>query len=104
MGTIDRQKLALGLRAEHELFLQLHPESHKLHEKAGRSLLGGVPMLWMMRWAGGFPIFAAQAADAHFTDVDGNHYVDFCLGDTGAMTGHSPAPVVAPVSPRQKST
>jgi glutamate-1-semialdehyde aminotransferase len=55
-------------------------------------------MHWMLRWAGGFPVFADEAWDARFRDVDGIEYVDFCLGDTGAMTGHSPAPVVAAVS------
>lgn len=51
-------------------------------------------MLWMMRWASPFPLFAQDAFGAHFTDVDGHTYVDFCLGDTGAMTGHSPAAAV----------
>jgi glutamate-1-semialdehyde 2,1-aminomutase len=51
---------------------------------------GGVPMLWMIRWAGTFPVFVTEAKGAHFTDVDGRSYIDFCLGDTGAMTGHSP--------------
>ena len=45
-------------------------------------------MPWMTEWAGPFPIFAAEASGAHLTDVDGNEYADFCLGDTGAMTGH----------------
>lgn len=48
-------------------------------------------MLWMIRWAGSFPIFVDNASGAHFVDVDGNDYVDFCLGDTGAMTGHGPS-------------
>ncbi len=47
-------------------------------------------MLWMIRWAGSFPVFVREARGAHFTDVDGHHYIDFCLGDTGAMTGHAP--------------
>jgi len=47
-------------------------------------------MLWMIRWAGSFPVFVKEAKGAHFSDVDGNDYIDFCLGDTGAMTGHSP--------------
>ncbi len=51
-------------------------------------------MPWMMRWAGGFPPFAARAAGASITDVDGHEYVDLCLGDTGAMTGHSPPAVM----------
>jgi len=52
---------------------------------------GGVPMLWMIRWPGAFPIFFSSAKGAHFQDVDGHDYIDFCLGDTGAMTGHSPS-------------
>ncbi len=47
-------------------------------------------MLWMICWAGSFPVFVREAKGAHFTDVDGNRYIDFCLGDTGAMTGHAP--------------
>src|SRR6266513_4819562 len=55
-------------------------------------------MPWMIRWAGGFPVFAADAQGARFRDVDGHEYVDFCLGDTAAMTGHSPAQTVRAVA------
>jgi len=55
-------------------------------------------MPWMIRWAGGFPVFAADAEGARFRDVDGREYIDFCLGDTGAMTGHSPDATVRAVS------
>ena len=54
-------------------------------------------MNWMAKWAGPFPVFVESAQGASFRDVDGNAYVDFCLGDTGAMAGHSPAPTVAAV-------
>ena len=47
-------------------------------------------MHWMVEWASRFPVFVAEASGARFTDVDGNEYVDLCLGDTGAMTGHAP--------------
>jgi glutamate-1-semialdehyde 2,1-aminomutase len=30
--------------------------------------------------------------------VDGHEYVDFCLGDTGAMTGHSPEGAIAEIA------
>jgi glutamate-1-semialdehyde 2,1-aminomutase len=63
-------------------------------------MLGGVPMPWMMRWAGGFPVIAAHAKGARLTDTDGHEYVDLCLGDTGAMAGHAPAPVVEAAAKR----
>lgn len=47
-------------------------------------------MNWMVKWAGAFPVFVESASGAYFTDVDGNQYLDLCLGDTGAMTGHAP--------------
>jgi glutamate-1-semialdehyde 2,1-aminomutase len=79
---------------ELERFRAEHPRSHALAEQAKRTLLGGVPMHWMVRWPGGFPVFAAEAEGARFRDVDGHEYVDFCLGDTGAMTGHAPPAAV----------
>ena len=75
---------------EEQLFHKTHPKSYELYQRARKSLHGGVPMLWMIRWAGSFPVFVKEAKGAHFTDVDGNEYIDLCLGDTGAMTGHSP--------------
>ena len=86
---------------ELERFRAEHPRSHTCSEQAKHSLLGGVPMHWMVRWPGGFPVFAAEAEGARFTDVDGHEYVDFCLGDTGAMTGHAPRPRCAR-SPRRR--
>jgi glutamate-1-semialdehyde 2,1-aminomutase len=72
-------------------FAASNPRSAALFERAQTSLLAGVPMNWMVKWAGPFPLFVDRAAGARFTDVDGHEYVDFCLGDTGAMAGHSPA-------------
>jgi glutamate-1-semialdehyde 2,1-aminomutase len=86
------------LNRELERFEREHPRSGELSKQAERSLLAGVPMPWMIRWAGGFPVFAADAQGARFRDVDGLEYVDFCLGDTGAMTGHSPEATVRAVS------
>ena len=88
--NLDRNKLATLLQQEVELFHTEHATSYRLYQRASQSLPGGVPMLWMMRWAGSFPVFVKEAKGAHFTDVDGNSYIDFCLGDTGAMTGHAP--------------
>ncbi len=90
MPELNRTKLTQLLQAEESLFHKTHPKSHELYQRARKSLHGGVPMLWMIRWAGSFPVFVKDAKGARFTDVDGNSYIDFCLGDTGAMTGHSP--------------
>lgn len=90
MPQLNRSKLIQLIKLEEQLFHKNHPKSYELYQRARRSLHGGVPMLWMIRWAGSFPVFVKEAKGAHFTDVDGNDYIDFCLGDTGAMTGHSP--------------
>jgi glutamate-1-semialdehyde 2,1-aminomutase len=92
--SVDRSVLEGALRREIEDFEARHPRSRELWQRAQSSLVGGVPMPWMMRWAGGFPVFMADAQGARITDVDGHEYVDLCLGDTGAMTGHSPPQVV----------
>jgi glutamate-1-semialdehyde aminotransferase len=72
------------------LFEKLHPESKKHHEKSVGPMMNGVPMSWMAKWPGPYPVYVQAAKGSHFQDVDGIDYVDFCLGDTGAMVGHSP--------------
>ena len=94
MNSLNREHLKKLLTQEETLFHKTHPKSYELYQRARKSLHGGVPMLWMIRWAGSFPVFVKEAKGAHFTDVDGNSYIDFCLGDTGAMTGHSPTATV----------
>jgi len=88
--ALDRARLSTLLAREAAAFEAAHPRSRALHEQARGSLLAGVPMNWMVKWAGGFPVFVETAQGAHFRCVDGHEYVDFCLGDTGAMTGHAP--------------
>jgi glutamate-1-semialdehyde 2,1-aminomutase len=88
------------IEREREEFARRHPRSRELHEQARGSLLAGVPMSWMTMWAGGHPIYLDFAEGARLVDVDGNEYADFCLGDTGAMAGHSPAPVMRAIRER----
>jgi glutamate-1-semialdehyde 2,1-aminomutase len=97
---LDRDRLAGLLEQEESLFTERHPESRQLFERGEGAMLAGVPMPWMTEWASPFPVFAASAEGARFTDVDGNEYVDLCLGDTGAMTGHSPPATVSAVAQR----
>jgi glutamate-1-semialdehyde 2,1-aminomutase len=93
MSTINRDKAQKLFEQEKTLFKQKHPRSFELYQRAKNSLLAGVPMHWMTRWPGGFPVFVAEAKGATFKDVDGNTYIDLCMGDTGAMTGHAPEAV-----------
>lgn len=97
MNTINRKRLKSLMDREQKRFVDERPKSKALFERAGKSLLGGVPMNWMAKWAGAFPPFVREAQGAHFYDVDGHRYVDLCLGDTGAMTGHSPAATVSAI-------
>src|SRR3954468_6286483 len=97
---VDRAHLKALVQDETERFMVANPRSLALIREACGSLLGGVPMTWMSKWVGSHPLFAARAGGAWVEDVDGPRYVDFALGDTGAMAGHSPAPVVDAVARR----
>ncbi|CAG0947508.1 glutamate-1-semialdehyde 2,1-aminomutase [Anaerolineae bacterium] len=103
MATIDRSRLHTQLVIEGQRFIDTHPRSQALFERAKKSLLAGVPMSWMVKWAGSFPVFVTEGHGAHFTDVDGNAYIDLCLGDTGAMTGHAPEPVLEAITNRMRN-
>jgi glutamate-1-semialdehyde 2,1-aminomutase len=96
-AVIDRARLAELYAAEQRRFTDTHPASLALARRAQGSLLDGVPMHWMAKWAGGFPLFVREGRGAWFTDVDGLRYLDLCLGDTGAMTGHAPPATVEAV-------
>jgi glutamate-1-semialdehyde 2,1-aminomutase len=93
--TITEEAVASMLARERSLFLRRNPKSRELAEQSRLHWLDGVPMLWMADWQTPFPLFIKTASGVHLTDADGNSYVDFCLGDTGAMFGHSPQPIAA---------
>jgi glutamate-1-semialdehyde 2,1-aminomutase len=92
--AVDRTKLATRLAVERTAFADARPRSRAEAAQAAEHLIGGVPMTWMAKWAGGFPLSLAQAKGSRITDLDGHTYVDFALGDTGAMAGHSPQPTI----------
>jgi glutamate-1-semialdehyde 2,1-aminomutase len=94
---INRDRLKQLRAIEDERFLKLHPKSGQMFKDGQTNMPGGVPMSWMAKWPGAYPIFISQAKGASFSDVDGNTYVDFCLGDTGSMTGHSPDATVTAI-------
>jgi glutamate-1-semialdehyde 2,1-aminomutase len=96
--VVDRDRLGALTAREAARFAAAHPRCAAMHQRSRRTMPGGVPMSWMAKWAGGFPIAAAEAAGAHVLCLDGIDHVDLCLGDTGAMAGHSPAPTVRAVA------
>lgn len=81
------------LDREQARFARLHPKSASAWAEGKRHFLYGGPSHWMRRWAGGFPIYVAEAEGAHIRDIDKHEYVDFALGDTGGMCGHAPEAV-----------
>jgi glutamate-1-semialdehyde 2,1-aminomutase len=90
--VIHRERLGALLERERARYAERHPRSRAAYRAAGAHLLGNVPMTWMNKAAGRFPVYLAEARGATVVDLDGHRYVDLCLGDTAAMAGHSPAP------------
>jgi glutamate-1-semialdehyde 2,1-aminomutase len=98
MSTVIRpERIAELMKIEEQRFLDLHKASTAAFHQSSKVMHEGVPMSWMAKWPGAHPVFVKEAKGAHFTDLDGRDYIDFCLGDTGSMTGHSPAATVAAV-------
>ena len=99
MAVVDRVTLSQLLERERTRFRREHPRSMELGRQS-RHLFGGVPMTWMTQWSGGFPLALQSAKGNRIIDLDGVEYIDFALGDTGAMAGHSPVPTVRAVTNR----
>ncbi len=95
--AIDRDRLAAALARELNGYERARPRSRQLADQARSRLFAGVPMPWMVRWPGPFPLFVEWASGSRLVDVDGHEYVDFCLGDSGAMAGHAPAPTLVAI-------
>jgi glutamate-1-semialdehyde 2,1-aminomutase len=96
---IDRKRLTSLFEDEQKLFLERNPKSKAAYEAAD-NLFGRVPMTWMNKKAGGFPVYFEHASGNRIWDIDGHEYIDFALGDTGAMAGHSNPAVVEAIKHR----
>lgn len=90
--------LAPLFEAERQRFLASHPRSLALSAESQAHFLFGVPLHWMRDWPTPGTLFVQQAQGVQLTCADGHRYADFCLGDTGAMFGHSPAPVAEAIA------
>ena len=95
---LSESAIATFNQRERQRFSDANPKSLALAERARHSLFGGVPMHWMSDWSTPCPLFVSRASGARFFDVDGHEYVDFCLGDTGSMFGHSPEPIARAIA------
>jgi glutamate-1-semialdehyde 2,1-aminomutase len=96
-AAVERTHLAALIEREREIFRERTPRSRALAEEARAVQIFGVPMPWMAKWVGGYPLFYAEARGNRVVDVDGHEYIDFALGDTGSMPGHSPEATVRAV-------
>jgi glutamate-1-semialdehyde 2,1-aminomutase len=96
--VVGAEQLRILTEREVELFKKRTPKAAAIFSKAQDVLLNGVPMPWMSDWGSPHPIYVDFASGNRVTDIDGNTWVDFCLGDTGAMFGHSPPETAAAVS------
>ncbi|WP_242511234.1 transaminase [Pengzhenrongella frigida] len=99
---MNRDTLAAALADERRRFVADHPRCGELAAAGREHMPLGVPMSWMAKWPGAYPVHVAEARGARFVCADGLEHTDLCLGDTGAMTGHSPAATVAAIA-RQAS-
>ena len=97
VGGVTRATLARYRQSQNSLYPIKRPKAaeHAINARSG--FVNGVPMQWMTDWPLPYPLIIAQANGASLTDIDGNQYADFCLGDTGAMFGHSPEPIALAV-------
>lgn len=81
--------LAEIIARETALYLETHPKSVAEAASLEQHWLFGAPFHWMNDWAAPVAIVAEDGEGAVLTDIDDNHYDDFCLGDTPGMFGHA---------------
>jgi glutamate-1-semialdehyde 2,1-aminomutase len=93
IAGIPTDRLAAFARREAQVYAKARPKALKALREGAGTFLRGVPMHWMSDWPMPHLPLVARAQGARIEDVDGITLDDFCLGDTGSMFGHSPAPV-----------
>ncbi|MEZ5753032.1 MAG: aspartate aminotransferase family protein [Paracoccaceae bacterium] len=93
LAGLDLARLRAFRADQEQRFIRAHPRTKALLDQGAQAWLSGVPMHWMRDWPSPFPLVVHKAQGATLWDADGHEIDDFCLGDTGSMFGHSPAPV-----------
>lgn len=93
IAGIARDRLTAFAAAEAKRYAAARPKARKAQAAGASVFLDGVPLHWMKDWPMPHLPLVARAHGARIEDIDGHEVDDFCLGDTGSMFGHSPAPV-----------
>ncbi|MFZ5710071.1 MAG: aspartate aminotransferase family protein [Pseudomonadota bacterium] len=97
IAGVPAARIAAFRTREAAAYAAARPRTRAALEAGAAHFLDGVPLHWMKDWPQPFPMLVAKAEGARITDADGHTLDDFCLGDTGSMYGHSPAPVAAAI-------
>lgn len=93
VAGVRRDRLDALARAEAARYAAARPKARAALDAGAGAFLDGVPLHWMKDWPMPYLPLVARARGARIEDIDGHVIDDFCLGDTGSMFGHSPAPV-----------
>ena len=102
IAGVRRDRLEALAKREAMRFARSRPKTRTALAAGAASWLDGVPLHWMKDWPMPHPMLVAKATGARLTDIDGYGMDDFCLGDTGSMFGHSPAPVAKAIRRQAK--
>jgi len=84
---LDGARVDRLLASETERFTRSHARSLAWLDEAADVLPGGVPMSWMRELYRHPPPVIDRAAGIVTTDIDGNEYRDFNLGDMSVLAG-----------------
>jgi glutamate-1-semialdehyde 2,1-aminomutase len=85
----QRDRLARIRQREDAAFRDRIPKSLALGSKARAVMPSGVPMAWMAGFYRHPPVWASHGDGPGFTDVDGNRYLDFNVGDMSSVLGYA---------------
>jgi glutamate-1-semialdehyde 2,1-aminomutase len=102
VSGITSDRIASFKTAQDGIYAKARPTTKAALASVRPAFLSGVPMHWMLDWPMPFPMLVDKANGAEIRDIDGNELDDFCLGDTGSMFGHSPAPVAKAIRKQAK--
>jgi glutamate-1-semialdehyde 2,1-aminomutase len=85
----QRRCLSRIRQREDDAFRERVPRSLALGSRAAGVMPSGVPMAWMAGFYRTPPVWVSHGKGARFTDVDGNTYLDFNVGDMSTVLGYA---------------